>query len=332
MTYDYRDYPSYPVTRPRKAKGGIRARSKRGAFGEKWWGKRWIEFLESSGADSRMSRGRSYARQGQVLGIDVMKGQVTARVQGSRVRPYRVKIRIETLTTAHWQEVAALIAGRPALAARLLAGEMPEEIDDLFTEAGLSLFPSDDGDLVAQCSCPDWSNPCKHIAAVYYLLGEEFDRDPFLVFRLRGIERQEFMGLVGGASAASARKSGPDTAVSEERGNGGKTRKRRGRSASASLKPDTLPSDSVAFWGTVYGTALEAGPEGEVRVPLMPAILPKRLGGFPFWRGQEDFIAALELIYRAASAVGLDVFLGEPMPEPEEGGQPPNGPTPRPTA
>ena len=75
--------------------------------------------------------------------------------------------------------------------AKLLAGEMPQDIEQAFTDAGLSLFPAQSKDLDTECSCPDWSNPCKHIAAVYYLLGEEFDRNPFLIFKLRGMEREE---------------------------------------------------------------------------------------------------------------------------------------------
>jgi uncharacterized Zn finger protein len=160
-----------------------------------------------------------------------------------------------------------------------------EQIEEAFEEAGLSLFPSQRGDLQTACSCPDWSNPCKHIAAVYYLLGEEFDRDPFLIFKLRGMEREELMGLLGDQTAGSTR-------VEEEE---------------PPPPPEPLPTEPEVFWGPVH---TEDRAEGRVSVPPMSAALPKRLGNFPFWRGEEKFLSTMEGLYRSASSAGLDVFLG----------------------
>src|SRR5262249_29560519 len=175
----YREF--FPRSRPRAAKGGIKSQSKRGAFGQSWWAKRWIAVLESFDIGARLGRGRSYARGGQVLSIDVAKGEVTARVQGSRPKPYDVTIEVKTLTAGEWDRLVLALSGQALFVAKLLAGEMPQDIEQVFTEAGLSLFPQKSRDLLTDCSCPDWSNPCKHVAAVYYLLGEEFDRDPFLL-------------------------------------------------------------------------------------------------------------------------------------------------------
>lgn len=334
------------VSVPRRARGGIRARSKRGSFGEKWWSRRWVEYLENIGAGSRLGRGRNYARLGQVLDIRISPGEVTAKVQGSRVRPYRVAIRMKILSPAQWRKVAGLVARRPLLAAKLLAGEMPPEIDDIFAEAKLALFPAGGRDLLTDCSCPDWENPCKHIAAVYYLLGEEFDRDPFLIFRLRGIERQELAGLVvgvtggqsgvapGEAEAARAKPTAAPKEKAEATRHRAKKAQRAGDEAPGFGEP--LPADPGAFWGVASGTgeAVEAadkvtggvpGLGWDARVPLVPASLPKRLGGFPFWRGREDFIAAMEDIYRRASAAGLRAFLGE---EPIDGPRTEEGPEP----
>ncbi len=327
---------SYPASQPREAKGGIRARSRRGSFGEKWWARRWVEFLESYGLGSRLSRGKSYARLGQVLDVAVKPGEVTAKVQGSRVRPYRVTIQMKTFSPAQWRKAADLIARRPLLAAKLLAGEMPPEIEGLFEGARLSLFPSSPKDISTDCSCPDWENPCKHIAAVYYILGEEFDRDPFLIFRLRGIERQKLAGMVAGGSAegGAAGNVEPRAGAEREAETKGRTRARSPGAAKkrpalgpnlAELPVENLPADPEAFWGAPAGQAGEAGwgveageaaggagpdPGWDARVPLVAAALPKRLGSFPFWRGKEDFITAMEGIYRRASAAGLRVFLG----------------------
>src|SRR5262249_43445463 len=145
----------------------------------------------------RLQRGRSYARHGQVLSIDIGKGEVNASVQGSRPTPYSVKIQVQPLTPEQWKAVASTAAGQAVFASKLLSGEMPHEIDAAFRKADVSMFPSDSRDLKTECSCPDWSNPCKHLAAVYYLLGEEFDRDPFLIFKMRGMDREGFLALLG---------------------------------------------------------------------------------------------------------------------------------------
>ena len=193
--WGYWDY--FEPTKPRAVKGGIKAQSKRGAFGESWWARRWIAVLEGFDIGARLGRGRSYARKGQVMNVDISKGTVKAKVQGSSSRPYSITIKIKALSEADWKKLAIEFAREAIFAAKLLAGEMPQEIEQIFTRAGLSLFPAKLRDLETNCSCPDWSNPCKHIAAVYYLLGEEFDRDPFLIFRLRGLSREELIALLG---------------------------------------------------------------------------------------------------------------------------------------
>jgi uncharacterized Zn finger protein len=132
-----------------------------------------------------------------VLSIDIAKGVVTAKVQGSRPKPYDVTIKVKVLAPAEWQQLLQALSGQALYAAKLLAGEMPHDIEHVFEEARLSLFPQKLQDLTTECSCPDWSNPCKHIAAVYYLLGEEFDRDPFLLFQLRGLGRDELLLRLG---------------------------------------------------------------------------------------------------------------------------------------
>ena len=134
----------------------------------------------------RLSRGRSYARRGQVLNIDEKDGEIRARVQGSRRAPYKVRISLNVLDDMAWDRVLDVLADQAIFTAQLLAGEMPAGIEEAFTAAGTSLFPVSGRELDTDCSCPDWSNPCKHIAAVYFLLGEAFDDDPFMLFRLRG--------------------------------------------------------------------------------------------------------------------------------------------------
>jgi uncharacterized Zn finger protein len=195
---DYRWQAFPPPSKPRPVADGIRARSRRGAIGSTWWSQRFIAVLESFGMGPRLTRGRSYARRGQVVTLDVAAGQVTALVQGSRARPYRVLIGVEELSEADWRRAENELAGRAIFLAKLLAGEMPAEVEEAFAACSLSLFPARASDLDTACSCPDWANPCKHVAAVYYLLAEAFDDDPFLIFTWRGRAKDELLeGLRG---------------------------------------------------------------------------------------------------------------------------------------
>ena len=199
-------YPPPPPPKLPPPEHGIRARK----FGATWWAQRWIEALErlGGGYSARLRRGRTYARQGRVHDLGVTRGVVRSRVTGSRPRPYEVTIRLAPLADAIWERATRAMAEKALFTARLLAGEMPHEIDETFRTAGWSLFPERAHDLTTACSCPDWANPCKHVAAVHYVLGEFLDRDPFLLFELRGRSKETVLAtlrrLRAGAEDASA--------------------------------------------------------------------------------------------------------------------------------
>jgi uncharacterized Zn finger protein len=176
-----------------KTDEGIKAKSKRGVFVKNWWAARWIAAMVWLMDQGRLGRGRRYARMGQVLSLTEGVGQVTAKVQGSRKRPYTITIKITPLTDAQWEKVIEALAARPIFMAQLLSGEMPQEIDEVFSSVSLSLFPAAARDLKQDCSCPDWAEVCKHLAAVHYVLAERFDEDPFLLFRLRGKTQEEIL-------------------------------------------------------------------------------------------------------------------------------------------
>ncbi|HCU91834.1 MAG TPA: hypothetical protein DHU96_03495 [Actinobacteria bacterium] len=190
--YSYYDF-YYEPTRPIEVDDGIKARSQRGAFAKNWWATRWIQAMERLVDSRRLARGRSYARKGQVRSIEESEGGIRARVQGSRPNPYKVTIQVSPLTDAQWEKVIDALAEQAIFTAQLLAGEMPHGIEQAFQAAGVSLFPDKGGDLATDCSCPDWSNPCKHVAAAHYILGERFDEDPFLLFRLRGRTQEQIL-------------------------------------------------------------------------------------------------------------------------------------------
>jgi uncharacterized Zn finger protein len=199
-----------PASRPRAVEGGLKARSTRGAIAQTWWSGRFIAVLESIIVGGRLQRGRNYARRGQVLSMDVTAGLVGALVQGSRVQPYRVRIGLDAFGQPEWAAAERALAGSAWYSAKLLAGEMPEDIEDVFAELGLALFPASADELSMYCSCPDWEVPCKHIAAVFYLLAEAFDDDPFSILAWRGRDREELLaGLHAARGRLAAGQGGP---------------------------------------------------------------------------------------------------------------------------
>ena len=271
----------FPASKPRRVSGGIKAQSQRGAFASRWWAQRWIAVLESFHIGARLNRGRSYARQGQVLDIQIAPGEVKAKVQGSRPRPYQVSIKLKPLSAADWRKLTEAMAEEARFGAKLLAGEMPADIEEVFKAEGLSLFPKTHGDLKTECSCPDYSNPCKHIAAVYYLLGEAFDHDPFLMFRLRGMEREALLAQLG-------------EAVGEDEG-------------WSPAEPEPLPEDPATFWAMPPLPEMLAGP---LLAPAQSAALLQRLGPFPFWRGEVSPLEALAPVYAAMATAALGALGG----------------------
>ncbi len=293
----------YEPSQPREVRGGIKAQSKTGGFGRSWWARRWIDVLESFNIDSRLARGRSYARRGQVVSIEIAKGRVSALVQGSRPKPYKVNIGVRPIPAAGWRRATAAMAAKAAFSAKLLNGQMPDDIEKAFAAETLSLFPESLAELDTECSCPDWSNPCKHIAAVYYLLGEEFDRDPFLIFRLRGMEREELLEALGKIAVAKPRRK-------RSAGGAERTSPRPTVSTLTDARPTTaarLPEDPAEFWGRDESFAFPDAGDSPPSPPLLA-----RLGSFPFWRGAGTFQSEMEEIYGEASPAGMDVFLGEP--------------------
>ncbi|MGI0494887.1 metal-binding protein [Alkalinema pantanalense CENA528] len=151
-----------------------------------WWAQRWIDVLESFGFRQRLARARTYVREGHVLNLDFQDSNVTAQVRGTAPEPYQVKLKLDPFTDEQWDFVIDSMADRAIFSAKLLAGEMPQNIEEVFISNGLSLFPFSKFDIHSHCNCPDPVNPCKHIGAVYYLLGDRFSEDPFVLFQLRG--------------------------------------------------------------------------------------------------------------------------------------------------
>ena len=281
----------FPPSKPRKVKGGIRSHSKRGDFGKSWWAKRWNMVLDGFDIGERMSRGRSYLRKGQITSIDIQKGVVISSVQGSDRYPYNIKINIKPLSAAAWRKITPILFSKPATAAKLLTGQMPEDVEKIFDDAGILLFPTQKNDLQTDCTCYDWSNPCKHIVAVYLLIGEELDRDPFLIFRLRGADKKEILDMAGLGSV---------------------DREQRGVTKAKTFSSKNIPIELDKFWGR--NRTQEHIPVNTDAISVHAA-LPKWLGNFQFWRGSRDFMPSLETMYDHASSAEMSIFADENQDE-----------------
>jgi uncharacterized Zn finger protein len=289
---DYDDYDGwgyYEPSSPIRVEGGIKTKKGYGQIGETWWSKRWIAVLESFNMGTRLTRGRSYARQGQVLSIDVEPGIVKAKVQGSRPQPYKVEIRLKTLSDKDWDEVTEAMASQAIFAAKLLGGEMPNNIEEAFGAVHLSLFPTALRELETSCSCPDYANPCKHIAAVYYLLAERFDEDPFLIFKLRGRTKEQIIEILREKRAATLPPESVASSTSE---------------SFAEAEEIVLLEERLDnFWEA--GEALD-GFTVKPGAPEIDKAILKRLGNAPFAVGNSNITSLLSQAYSVVEAVALE--------------------------
>ena len=270
--------------------------------GTTWWGQRWIEALENvlRGDSARLARGRTYARAGRTHDLVFKGGKVTAKVTGSRATPYKITIELTELSAPAWKKAIDGLAKKAQFSAELLAGQMPQAIDEVFVEAGVSLFPKQRADLKTSCSCPDWGDPCKHVAATHYVLGEALDRDPFLLFELRGRTKDQVLDALraarGDAGEAPAKKAG---------------------------KSKVAPADATSEVPTVKLGKLKSAEYDKPREPLPTlhfsfdepvthgAVL-RQLGAPTTWEGDASPADVLAPLVRAAAETARRIAMAEP--------------------
>lgn len=271
-------------------------------FTRTWWGQRFIAALEQFTDAGRLGRGRSYANNGRILSYTIERGTVAAKVRGS-INPYfgvykeptyTTKVSLAPIGRAEWTKLVADMSSQAGYITRLLLGEVPETIERVFSARGLSLLPTGRKDFTTSCSCPDWGDPCKHVAGLCYLLAGVLDRDPFLLFELRGLSRQELRDelsrsplgqiLAAELTAAEAPPSLPPARF---------TRPTREPSPATTLKE---------FWtGARRPPAVSESPPSSV-----PALLIKKEGDYPaFWSKDASFLETMEDLYERVRSKGL---------------------------
>ncbi|MEM6518797.1 MAG: SWIM zinc finger family protein [Cyanobacteria bacterium P01_C01_bin.70] len=260
-----------------------------------WWGQKFIEAIEKLTDAGRLSRGRSYAGPNRILSFGIDGGLITAQIRGN-VNPYfgtyeeplySTVIDFEPISKAKWAAVIALMGSKASLISRLLLNEIPDNIEDSFATLGLHLLPASEKDFHTRCSCPDWSNPCKHVAGLYYRIAAELDKNPFLLFELRGLSRDELQTQLAQTPL--------------------------GQALAAELSAERHPPRAVDRYFTspqtqaVDDLSLKEFWQGKKRLPPtieaatpspVSAVLVKKQGDFPeFWRRDNSFIAAMEGLY-----------------------------------
>jgi len=266
-------------------------------FSRTWWGQRFIEALEQFTDPARLGRGRSYASGGRIIEYTLDKGTVKARVRGS-INPYfgvykepiyKTSITIKSIPAADWTKVIRQIASRADLITKLLLNEMPDTIEDAFSELDLYLLPHSERDFETSCSCPDWANPCKHIAGVYYLLASALDQDPFIMFELRGLSRDDLqaelvktpLGKIL-ASALTTNDVPPIEPVESYY-------------TPPTKDPVAVVASHKEFW---TGAKRLPAPLATASQASVPALLIKKQGDYPpFWHKDVSFISVMEELY-----------------------------------
>lgn len=261
-----------------------------------WWGQRFIEALERFTDPGRLGRGRSYARGGRILSHKIEQGQVRAKVRGS-VNPYfgvykeptyTTTVALKAISRADWTRVIAELSARAAPVAKLLLKEMPEDIDDSFGRLGLHLLPGGESDFYTDCSCPDWSNPCKHVAGVCYLLASALDQDPFLLFELRGLPQDQLRVELAKTPLGQLLASEFDQPEIEPQ-----------PAPSFHTRPVAEPVPEGVSYREFWTGARRLPPPVEASPgPSVPALLIKKQGDYPpFWPKDQSFIAVMEELY-----------------------------------
>lgn len=265
-------------------------------FSRTWWGQRFIGALERFTDAARLGRGRSYANNGRILEYQISNGKVVAKVRGS-INPYfgvykepiyKTSVTIKPIAPGDWTKVIADLSSKAGYITKLLMNEMPDTIEEAFAGTRLHLLPHGQDDFKTTCSCPDYYNPCKHIAGVCYLLASALDQDPFLMFELRGLSRDQLRAELArsplGQILASEMVS-KDAPVEP--------------STSYYTTPEKEPVEATISLREFWTGARRLPPATETTSqPTVPALLIKKQGDYPaFWKRDLSFIGVMEELY-----------------------------------
>lgn len=260
-----------------------------------WWGEKFIQALERFTDSARLGRGRSYARGRRIESCKIEGGKAVARVRGS-VNPYfgvykeplyTTTVQLKAIPQKQWNRLIKTLGSRAGMITRLLLNEMPESIEPVFRELGLDLLPAGHKDFTTRCSCPDYANPCKHVAGLCYVLAGKLDQDPLLLFELRGLERARLraalvetpLGRALAESMAEEQEAAPEPMTSYY------------------TRPQRVKAQDVRY-GDYWGEQAALPPEPPPAAPRLPAVLIRKAGDYPpFWDQDRSFVETMAEFY-----------------------------------
>ena len=257
-----------------------------------WWGEVLLDVLAMSMDEGRLKRGRAYSGPRRLLDFSISNGVAKATVRGN-INPYfgvyeepryKVSVKLRQYTSTDWNGISEVVSGNAAFLSQLLMDEMPTAIEDAFSSSGRTLLPRSRDDIISKCSCPDWASPCKHVAGVYYKIASLLDRDPMLLFQLRGLEFSILRNKLAGSPLGQA-------LIDEQADEGGATDLPTNRYTN----PRRVPAagiDAKSYWkGEHPLPSVDALNES----PPTPAVLIKKGGDHPpFWHSDHSFIGVME--------------------------------------
>jgi uncharacterized Zn finger protein len=249
-----------------------------------WWGAAWVEKMERLAEPRRFAEGAKYARTGFLPAIRFDGRTVAARVQVPHEPPYTVRISFDPFSHEKWDGLLAEVRDRGALATSISSGDLPLEIQTAFSKAKLRFMPERYVDLHLECPCPDWLKPCKHLVAVWLKFARDFDRDPFLVFELRGLKRDELLAILRNQRPATVPER-EETDAAEEF-----------QEIAVPMELAALPADPEAFWSA---PALPAAPPESPGRLLLDDDVFVRLKNWPGVESQ--FHQIYDSVYELAS-------------------------------
>jgi uncharacterized Zn finger protein len=290
---------------PRKVRYGAKLTARDGSLPQHWATQRWMRLLEAAAEGAALTEGTEYAKIGQTRRLDIGAGFFEGPVQGRRRISYTTRVEIDVFASTQWDAIVEAMSDQALYTAKMLSGELPQNVEDLFAPFGLHLFPTDATDLRPTCTCGHPTPWCKHTLCLGILIADQLAADPFLVFTLRGMRGEELVErLRQRRQAASGNSSGGASAV-----------------YSPHLGVETTPLDACLdrFW--------EAGLElDQVDAPIAPPEvshpLLRRLGPSPFEQSRFPFVGLLATCYDVISAAALrdddepDADRAPPAPKP----------------
>ena len=260
-----------------------------------WWGEKFLDVLSISMDSGRLSRGRAYSGPNRLLEFDIdghcvkakIRGNVSAYFEVYEEPRYEVAVQLKRYSTKDWDKVTKEISHNAACLSQLLMNEMPTAIESVFSANNLYLLPRERADLLSSCSCPDYASPCKHVAGVYYKIASLLDRDPLLLFQLRGMKFARLQKTLAASPLGQA--------LIDQRGDHKQAMEYHAHRYTNPQRKPLAVTDLKSFW------------QGENALPLdshvsdraaTPAILVKKGGDFPaFWHRDNSFIEVMETIY-----------------------------------